>query len=67
MRKTFPEVYRRATALRPGAIEPTAQRWDLIVADPVSFRRGASAYSHIAYERDGRIEGFVLYRKRNRS
>ena len=62
MRKTFPKVYRRATVRRPGAIEPTAQRWDKIVTDPVSDRNAASAYFHVAYEQDGRIDGYVRYR-----
>lgn len=62
MRKTFPDVYKRATARRPGAIEPTTQRWDRIVADAVSRRDGASAYFHVAYERDGRVEGYARYR-----
>ena len=62
MRKTFPEVYRRATARRPGAVQPPEQRWDMIVTDRERRRHGASAYFHVAYEREGRIEGYVRYR-----
>ena len=63
MRRTFPEVYRRATAFRPGAIERPADVWDWIVTDYPPDRGGASAYFHVAYYgTGGNLDGYVSYR-----
>ena len=63
MRKTSPEVYRRATALRPGAIERSADAWDSIVTDYPPNRGGASALFHVAFYGDGgNIDGYARYR-----
>jgi predicted acetyltransferase len=63
MRATFPEVYRRAIALRPGAIERPADKWDWIVTDYPPERGGASAYFHVAYYgTSGNLDGYVSYR-----
>lgn len=63
MRNTFPEVYRRATAFRPGAIERPADMWDRIVTDYPPDRGGASAYFHVAFHGDeGNLEGYIGYR-----
>jgi predicted acetyltransferase len=63
MRAVFPEVYRRATALRPGAIDRSAESWDWIVIDHPPFRGGESAYFHVAFHGDGgNIDGYARYR-----
>ncbi|MCX8213047.1 MAG: GNAT family N-acetyltransferase, partial [SAR202 cluster bacterium] len=63
MRATFPELYRRATAFRPGAIERPADKWDWIVTDYPPDRGGASAYFHVAYYGTGEsLDGYVSYR-----
>lgn len=63
-RKLFPEALRRACSWRPGFIPPNDALWDLFFADPEQWRSGASAYFHVVYEADGRVDGFVSYRLR---
>ena len=63
MRAAFPAVYRRATALRPGAIERSAESWDWIVTDHPPYRGGGSAYFHVAFHGDsGDLDGYARYR-----
>ena len=62
MRERMPEVYRRATVGRPGVVQRPGFSWDSVVLDRKENRRGASAYFHVAYEQDGRIDGYVTYR-----
>lgn len=63
MRSTFPDVYRRATVLRPGAIERPADVWDWIVTDYPPDRGGASAYFHVAFHgEEGNLDGYISYR-----
>ena len=61
-REGFPDVYRRATANRPGAVPRPAAGWDLMVADPEPWRRGASANFYVSYNQDGDVDGYVVYR-----
>ena len=58
----FPEVFDRAMAGRPGVVTRTRAEWGLYVADPPQSRRGASKYFNVAYYRDGRIDGYAIYR-----
>ena len=58
----FPEVFDRAMAGRPGVVTRTRAEWGLYVADPERPRRGMSAYFNVAYIRDGRIDGYAIYR-----
>jgi predicted acetyltransferase len=63
MRKTFPEVYRRATALRPGTIERSADAWDSLATDYPPYRGGASAFFHVTFHGDeGNLDGYASYR-----
>ena len=62
MKRTFPDVYQRATVNRPGAIERPEPAWNNLIADLESDRRGASALLSIVYEQNGRVDGYVMYR-----
>jgi predicted acetyltransferase len=65
VRNVFPDVYRRATANRPGVIEPPQWSWDGIAADPPGpWRHGGTPFFHVVYEEDGRADGFATYRIR---
>ena len=66
-RERFPEVYRRATVGRPGAIQRPGFVWDQILLDREDQRGGASGYFHAVYERDGRVDGYVTYRIKDRT
>ena len=63
-RTAFPEVSDRACAGRPGYVKLSDSWWDVLLADLEPSRGGASALFHLAYEEDGRIDGYVLYRIR---
>ena len=60
----FPEVYARATAGRPGVVARSSWEWGRFMADPPESRRAASKYFNVAYYRDGRIDGYAIYRVR---
>ena len=62
VKSAFPEVHRRATRGHLGSIEPPARVWDAIVADLEGGRMGASANFYVAYEEDGQVDGYVIYR-----
>ena len=62
MRDIFPDIHRRATTGRPGAIQPTAQRWDRVALDRPADRDGASMNQLLVYESAGRADGYVHYR-----
>jgi len=62
MRRRFPEIYRRATAGRPGAVQRPDADWDEILADKERHRNGASAFFHVVYEVDGDPEGYASCR-----
>ncbi len=64
-RELFPEIYQRALPLRPGMIQRDSTRWDLILSDPESERKGATAYFHAIYRSDDRADGYALYRLNN--
>ena len=61
----FPEVERRALSNRPGSVQKPEYEWDVIVADPESFRQGCSALFHVVYEDEGRADGYVTYCTKN--
>lgn len=62
MRQVFPEVHRRATQGRPGAVQPPAGLWGMVAADLEHQREGASANFHVVYRRGGDTDGYVTYR-----
>ncbi len=63
--KLFPDVYERACSERPGMVWRNATWWGYRLMDLEQFRQGATAYYHAIYERDGRPDGYVLYRMDN--
>ena len=62
MRKVFPDVYRRATERRPGALQLPDYAWDQRAEDLEHHRGETSASFHVVYERDGGVDGYVSYR-----
>ncbi len=60
--REFPEVYARALAQRPGSIPRGDAWWRYRLWDLEESRRGATALFHAGYRRDGRLDGYLLYR-----
>ncbi|MCH7745827.1 MAG: GNAT family N-acetyltransferase [Chloroflexi bacterium] len=60
--KVFPDVFQRVCLERPGMVRRNATWWGYRLLDIEQFRQGASEYYHAIYERDGRADGYVLYR-----
>jgi predicted acetyltransferase len=58
----YPEVYRRATAGRPGTIRPPDTKWERITADLADRRGVANAYFRLVFEEEGQVDGYVYYR-----
>ena len=61
MRETFPEVYARAMARRPGACDLSDYFWDHQAKAPWPGP-GTSPFFHLAYEQDGSLDGYARYR-----
>jgi predicted acetyltransferase len=59
----FPPVYDRICTSVPGMFARTPEWWtELRLADPERWRRGAGPKFFAAYERDGAVEGYAIYR-----
>ena len=59
----FPPVYERIRATRAGMLSRSEQWWRAHkLADPESWRRGASQRFYAALELDGEVAGYALYR-----
>jgi predicted acetyltransferase len=59
----FPAIYDRFRAGRAGLLSRSETWWkDLRLADPESWRRGASKRFHALFERDGEALGYASYR-----
>lgn len=59
----FPPVHEHVRSRRAGMPSRTEQWWrELRLADPESWRRGASKKFYAAIELDGKIEGYAMYR-----
>lgn len=59
----FPPVYDRLRAERAGMLSRSETWWrDLRLADPESWRRGASRRFYAVFERGGEAEGYAAYR-----
>ena len=61
--RLFPPVYERIRAQRPGMLTRDERWWkEHRLADPESWRRGASRKFYAAVEVDGAVEGYAYYR-----
>ncbi len=61
--RLFPPVYDRVQAVRSGMLSRSETWWkELRLADPKSWRRGASQKFYAAVEVEGEIEGYTMYR-----
>ena len=65
----LPEVYRRSTAGRPGVFPKPPHKWEEEAASPDAHEpqprvrgRGRGGLFYAAYEQDGRIDGYAIYR-----
>ena len=65
----LPEVYKRSTAGRPGVFPKPPHKWEEETASPDAHEprprvrgRGRGGLFYAAYEQDGRIDGYAIYR-----
>ena len=65
-REAIPGIVERACSSRPGYTNTSDGLWDFYFADPEDSRRGASAMLYVVYEVDGRGDGYVAYRLKDR-
>ncbi len=64
----FPEVAARACADRPGFTALRAEHWEQFLADFEQMRDNPGGpYNFAAYEEDGQVDGYVIYRIRDRT
>jgi predicted acetyltransferase len=62
----FPPVYERVRATRSGMLSRDERWWkEHRLADPESWRRGASLKFYAAVEFDGAVEGYAYYRDKD--
>lgn len=61
-RELFPPVFERARGSRNGMLSRSDARWDGRVADPESWRDGASHKFFVLVELEGTAEAFAMYR-----
>ncbi len=61
--RLFPPVYERERSRRPGMLSRDERWWkEHRLADPESWREGASKKFYAAVELDGEVEGYAYYR-----
>lgn len=65
--KIFPDVMRRATMGTPGVVQRPILRWEEIASDPERWRGGAGPLFHAIYEESGDVDGYVVYRVKDRA
>jgi predicted acetyltransferase len=61
-RRAWPEAMARAMAGRAGFFPRTKSQWETFHEDDPEQRDGGSAYFHVVYRADGRIDGTATYR-----
>ena len=61
--RLFPQIHERVRKEIPGMFSLPQEWWkQWKLADPEHFRRGAGPKFFAAYERDGAVEGYAIYR-----
>ena len=60
--KEFPRMYEVAVGKRPGMMPRSKASWKYRLWDSEDRRHGATAMFHVGYRRDGRLDGYALYR-----
>jgi predicted acetyltransferase len=65
-REQWPAVWDALRPGQPGMLDRSGVWWGRVLFDPAERREGMTALRHVNYEVDGEIEGFVLYRQKNR-
>ncbi len=60
--KDLPEVFRRATQDRPGVFQRPIHQWERDSQAPEHMQGGQGGLFYIAYEDDGRVDGYATYR-----
>ena len=58
----LPEVFQRATVDRPGVFQKPVHQWERDAHAPEHLEGGQGGLFYIAYEEDGRIDGYAIYR-----
>ena len=66
-RELYPRLSDETYAQRPGYLTFNGPLWDVFLADLAHDRHGGGPLFHVAYENDGRVEGFVAYRINDRT
>jgi predicted acetyltransferase len=62
LREWIAKVYDEACAQRPGWSDRATRHWDYRLADPESWRRGASSLRAVVHEGDHGVDGYALFR-----
>ena len=60
--RVLPEVFQRATAGRPGVFQRPIYQWERDSHAPEHMQGGQGGLFYIAYEVDGRVDGYAAYR-----
>ena len=60
--KDLPEVFRRATMDRPGVFQRPPHQWKRESLAPEHSQGGQGGIFYVAYEEDGRVDGYATYR-----
>ena len=60
--KELPEVFRRSTVDRPGVFQRRPHEWERDSRAPEHRQGGRGGLFYAAYEVDGRVDGYAMYR-----
>ena len=64
-RAEWPRLHQRIRSDRLGMVRYSNEYWNAALWDSEAQRRGASAFFHVAYLRDGKVSGLCTYRIRD--
>ena len=60
--RDLPEIFRRATAGRPGVFQRPIHQWKRDSQAPEHTQGGQGGLFYVAYEENGRVDGYAAYR-----